>query len=341
MMKLLYFDTWRQTPDPLPFPGCITVRVMSACTPGEQSFMRLKVSKTVLINDILKRSKRAVKRAFQYSKAIGALRTMAKVRSNILEYQSRMLDTMAAVSGIVTESQDPSIPIGARIAGFRKGHPLYADILLLHPEQIADVPDGISFEDAATVVYYAFAFNALCRIQNDFPTDVPIIICGDSLSCRILRQLLLDSHRQIDYIAKYKDKPAHIENKTQEGAVAVIGSKDWLKYLRGKTTGNHAYSMGLHADNLRTEEWQELQRNWIGLPPSSLKNLDIFSRIPLELPEYVSSRGLHDALVDMGKRAWSPSSFLIPCDLQMLKRTQRCFWKMLIPSKAAEQHKIR
>lgn len=324
-MKVLYFDTWRKTPEPLPFPDCVTVRVLSACTPGNQAHISTQVSKTVLFKEILRRSRRALKRALHYSKAIGTMRLAAKVRSNILEYQSHLFGTVASVSGIAAEADgDCMISRGTRVAGFRKGYPLYADLLLLHHEQTVEVPDAVSHEDAATVFYYALALKAFNRIHNDCDIDIPVVVCGDNLCCRILRQLLTDSHREVKYFAEWNNNLLFsARTLIRKGGITVIGNQMCHQFLTGQLADGQIYYLGLNADNLQPKEWQELESNWIGLPHSSCRNLNIFSRIPIETPEYINRKGLQDALLDMSGREWSPSSFLMPYAVKDAKEGTR------------------
>ena len=192
-MKLLYFDTWRRSPSPVSYPGCLTVQVLSACTPGGQEGIRNGAGRIELFRDIFKYRRRALKRAFRYFQAIGARRTLAKVRSNMLAYQSQLGQTVAAIAGVVVETGNAdSANLGSKVAGYRTDHPLYADLILVHPEQVSEIPAGIASEDAATVFYYALALEAMNRLENASLSAVPLI-CGDTLPCLLLRQLLSDT----------------------------------------------------------------------------------------------------------------------------------------------------
>jgi hypothetical protein len=59
----------------------------------------------------------------------------------------------------------------------------------------------------------------------------------------------------------------------------------------------------------------QLKSNWIGLPHADACNLNIFSHLPLDLPPYLSGKGIGEALLDMGKRHWSPGAFLTKFDV--------------------------
>ena len=310
-MKLLYFDTWCETPAPISFPGCATVQVLSACTPGGQADIRAEASKASILWDIFQRRRRVLKRALRYVQAIGTKRTLAKVRSNVLLYQNQLHNTIAAVAGVVMEVEGyDGLCAGSIVAGYRTGFPLYADILLLHPEQVVEVPTGILPEDAATVFYYAIALETFKRLESDGASSRSIIICGDTLPCRLLNQFLIDVKGNAKILLQPTNKSlSYFQAVTGKGGIAIIGSQRWYKFLRGQSK-DQTYFMGLSSDHLPLQEWQELKSNWIGLPHSAQHNLNIFSRLPLDLPEYLGRKGLHVALLDMSKRTWASSSFL-------------------------------
>jgi predicted dehydrogenase len=311
-MKLLYFDTWYETPAPISFPGCATVQVLSACTPGGQADIRAEASKASILWDIFQRRRRVLKRALRYVQAIGTKRTLAKVRSNMLLYQSQLLNTVAAVAGTVAEVEGcDGLCAGSIVAGYRTGHPLYTDILLLHPEQVAEVPTGILPEDAATVFYYAMALETFKRLENDGTSSGPVTIYGDTLPSRLLGKFLSEVKREAKILLQPTSKSlSYFQAATGKGGIAIIGSQRWYKFLRGQLSKDQTYFMGLSADTLTLPEWQELKSNWIDLPHSAEHNLNIFSCLPLDLPEYLGRKGLHVALLDMSKRTWAPSSFL-------------------------------
>jgi hypothetical protein len=60
-MRLLYYDRWVEAPAPVPWPGCLTVRVLSACSPGEQAQVKAKLSVARQIQDKLMQSGRLLR----------------------------------------------------------------------------------------------------------------------------------------------------------------------------------------------------------------------------------------------------------------------------------------
>lgn len=316
-MKMLYFDTWRRSPSPVSYPGCLTVQILSACTPGGQEGIRNGAGRTELFRDILKYRRRALKRAFRYFQAIGARRTLAKIRSNMLAYQSQLGQTVAAIAGVVVETGNAdSNNLGPKVAGYRTGHPLYADLILVHPDQVSEIPAGVSVEDAATASHYALALEAKNRLGNDSLSAVPLI-CGDTLPCLLLKQLLADANQDSCWLPKPSDKnSSRAEGLINKGSQVVIGSEKWSDKLGKRVFDKQVYLMGLNADAFKVSEWDGLKSNWIGLPHADSCNLNIFSRLPLDLPPYLNSKGIGDALWDMSKRHWSPGAFLAKYDVE-------------------------
>ena len=80
---------------------------------------------------------------------------------------------------------------------------------------------------------------------------------------------------------------SQVENLISKGAQVVIGSKKWCDKLGKRVFDKQIYLMGLNADTFRVSEWDELKSNWIGLPHADACNLNIFSRLPLDLPPYL------------------------------------------------------
>jgi hypothetical protein len=314
--RLLYFDTWRRMPRPTAYPGLLTIQVTSACTPGGQSEIRATIRKTQLLLEIMRRRRNLVKRAARYFQAIGMKRTLAKVRSNVLAYHNQSCNTVAAMAGVVVESGNgDEVNLGSRVAGYRTGHPFYADLVLIHPKQVTVIPAGLSNEDAATVFYYALALEAMHRLgDTSFPTAP--IICGDTLPCLLLRQLLADIKQDCLWLPNPDGKyGSQVETLINKGSQVVIGSEGWYDKLGKKVFDKQVYLMGLNADAFGVSEWDELKSKWIGLPHADVCNLNIFSRLPLQLPSYLDRIGIHEALLDMSKRHWSPGAFLTKYDV--------------------------
>lgn len=313
-MKFLYFDTWRSTPPPVPYQGCVNVRVLKACSAGDQSSVKAAMRKRVLFSHILKRSKKTLKRAFRYSQAIGIARTLAKVRSNVLAHQSKALNTMAAISGNVLPNDGAIFLNGvSTVAGYRSGHSLYADIITMHPDQIVSVPPGMSMEDASTVVYYSMALEGMNRIGNEGAEGMHILILGGGLHCKFLERFLLDAHHDITSIASPDDKQVSSANSfLRKGGTVVVGNDHWFQAISRNGFSKQIYFLGLDADNMRPFEWTEIRDSWIGLPHSELHNTNIFSRIPLDLPGYMIGEGFGKAFSDMASRSWKPASLLTP-----------------------------
>jgi NADPH:quinone reductase-like Zn-dependent oxidoreductase len=83
---------------------------------------------------------------------------------------------------VVEKGNGDSTNLASKLAGYRTGHPFYADLVLIHPEQVTVIPAGLSNEDAATVFYYALALEAMNRLGNASLSAVPLI-CGDTIAC--------------------------------------------------------------------------------------------------------------------------------------------------------------
>jgi predicted dehydrogenase len=315
-MKILYIDTWRTTPDPISLPGLIKVRVLSASTPGSQGNSRIGSSSVGTFVHLLQYRRKALKRAWRYSQAIGIRRTLAKVRSNVLAYQGQLEGTVASVTGIVKELHGAeTLKAGSLVAGYRSGHPLYTDIILLHPEQMVEIAPEVPSEDGATVFHYAIALDACNRLSNERSSLHPVIICGATLCCFLLKQLLSD--RGIDTTSfedPGKKSVSEIQVWRKKGAVTVVGTLSWFNLLKQYVGRDNTYYLALNTEYLTSAEWIGLERNWIGLPHSELRNVNIFSGLPLEVPEYLKCEGLKMAILDMQKRAWKPSTFLTPYD---------------------------
>lgn len=314
-MKLLYFDRWRVSPRPVSFPGCLTVEVLDACTPGGENGILGIAEHFELFRNILKYRRRALKRAFRYFQVIGGRRTLAKIRSNVLACQSQLGQSVAAIAGVVTEVHGNGQPsAGSKVAGYRTDHPLYAELVLVHPDQVTDIPEGVSMEDAATVFYYALALEMSKRI-DDISRSTSPIVCGDTLPCMFLRQFLRDMGKECLWVERPDRKNiSKIENAVRKGALVVAGTKRWFERLNKDLLKKRIYLMGLNAEMLAVPEWNELKPRWIGVPHSAVCNVNIFSQLPLELPPYLCSKGLQEALLDMTERKWSPSAYLTKYD---------------------------
>jgi predicted dehydrogenase len=311
-MKMLYFDTWRRSPSPLPFPGCVTVKVLHACTPGGQDHIRARVSKIELLRQIFQARRRMLKRAFRYLQAIGGKRTLAKVRSNVLEYQSQLLRTVAAISGVVVETGGvDGVDLGSIVAGYRVGHPLYADFMLLHPEQMTQVPSGCCPEDAAALLYYGMASEAFNRIKHEHGSLRTVVLCGDTLPCRLLETLFRDARIQVEvFLETTPESLGLVKKAIERGNPVVIAKREWHRALKETLPEGLAYLVGLTAEDYPEDEWKSLESHWIGLPHPDVRNLNIFSRLPLDLPEYLNQRGLHQAIGDMVRRGLSSKALL-------------------------------
>ena len=324
-MRLLYFDTWRRSPTPVSYPGCVTVQVLNACTPGGQGGIRSEAGRIKVLRDILGRRRRVLNRTLRYFQAIGGRRTLAKIRSNVLAYQSQLSDTVAGVSGAVKEVGGCSgVSLGSIVAGYRTSHPLYADFVLLHPDQVVEVPNGVQPDDAATVYDYALALETSNRLQNDLADSHQIMICGNTLVCRLLERFLTDSGKEFESIAEATRKSrSYLLDVVKKRGTVAIGDFNWFLDHKEQLTEKMTYLVGLNADILSPGEWEKVRGNWIGLPHSALHNLSVFSRMPLGLPSYLNSKGLRAALLDMKKRNWKPSDFLKPYSVNEVAEESR------------------
>jgi predicted dehydrogenase len=66
----------------------------------------------------------------------------------------------------------------------------------------------------------------------------------------------------------------------------------------------------MDADEFSPDRFLALGQRWIGLPHSHLRNLNIYSSLPLEVDEQFKTLGLDRALQDMAARSWRPSELL-------------------------------
>jgi predicted dehydrogenase len=233
-----------------------------------------------------------------------------------MAYHGQLCQTVAAITGVVVETcNGDSFNVGSRVAGYRSDHPLYADLILVHPDQVCEVPDGISPEDAATVFYYALALEAMNRLESTSPLAIPVI-CGDTLPCLLLKQLLSDANQGSVWLPRPGAGCfSRAEDLINKGSQAIIGSEQWYYKLGKRVFDKRVHLMGLNADMFRVSEWEGLRSNWIGLSHADACNLNIFSRLSLDLPPYLSRKGIGEALLDMSKRHWSPGAFLTKHDV--------------------------
>lgn len=330
-MRLLYFDTWQRSPWPVPFPGCVTVRVLHACTSGGQDHTRARFSKFGLLCQIFRTRGRMLKRAFRYLQAIGGRRTLAKVRSNVLEYQGLMFRAVAAVSGVVVETGGvEGVEVGSVVAGYRMGHPLYADCMLLHPEQMTKVPMQCSPEDAAVAFHYGMALEVFNRIQRDCKHLQTVVLCGDTTCCRLLEGFLRDERMPVNVFRKYTPSLLRsVKEGIKRGNPIVICGREWHRSLMRILPKDLTYLVGMNADDWSEDEWESLKGHWVGLPHSDVGNLNVFSRLTLDLPDYLNQRGLQKAVEDMVRRGWSSKTLLTKYDVSEAKEKDRlCLHKM-------------
>ena len=105
-MRFLYDKEWRQIHKPLLFPNSITARGTDACIPGEQSTVRVRPSRMLLLREILQRESRLLKRSWKYRQAIGLKRGLAKVRLNVAAYENGPFGSTAAIVRVLNHLEE-------------------------------------------------------------------------------------------------------------------------------------------------------------------------------------------------------------------------------------------
>ena len=288
------------------------MKTLAATTTGAQGNAQKESSGINLFVSIMRRSFNSVRRAIAYARLIGLKRTLAKVKSNLLSYRVQLLQINASFAGqVIDNGGDDSFPVGSIRAGFRFDCPAYLDRILVHKEQTVDVPEGLEIESAASILHYSLALEASRRIGEIQKVDQTVIICGNTLPCLLLLRMLSDSDQPVIHFPCPDAKAvAQVRAKLKENVIVMISSPEWMDALADSLENEHICFVGLSAEKLSDNNWAALKDRWIGFPPSSIHQLNIFSRLPLETPSYLKQKSLEVALADMCKRAWKPKDLM-------------------------------
>jgi Predicted dehydrogenases and related proteins len=293
-MDQLYFGEWTAAPAPADFPGCVTVRVTCACTPGGGS-VALRLSPAAKVLHRTRNARRLVASTARHVRRYGVKRTLAIIRRESGALHLRGRTSVACVAGVLED--------GTRVVGYRHDAPAFIDMLVMRPEQVARIPAGVADEDACTALHYALALAAMDVVRAS-GRDRTVAICGQSLACELLHRRLAD-----DGIAARMIRNAEaLDPKALRDAVVVVGDAKCLPKLEG--TGLRPVYLALDADSFDTATYLRREPTWIGLPHSQLRNLSVYSQLPLELDERLATAALSRALDDMATRTWRPSELL-------------------------------
>lgn len=293
-MDQLYFGEWTAAPAPPDFPGCVTVRVTCACTPGGGS-VPLRLSPTAKVLHRTRNARRLVASTARHVRRYGVKRTLAIIRRESGALHLRGRTSIACIAGVLED--------GTRVMGYRHDAPAFIDVLVMRPEQIAAIPEGVTEEDACTALHYALALAAMDTVQAR-GREKAVVICGQSLACELLSRRLADD----GIAARMMRNPDALDATTLQDAVVVVGDAKFLPKLEG--AGIRPVYLALDADSSDTATFLRREPTWIGLPHSQLRNLSVYSQLPLELDERMATAGLDRALRDMAARSWRPSELL-------------------------------
>lgn len=309
-MRMLHYDCWVDAPVPVAWPGCITVRLSAACTPGEQADIKLKLNVVQLFAKKFMKSGRFLHEVAWHVRTYGVRQTARLLKRQAASHHLREVRTCASFAGVVVDSRtgEPAGGSPRLVAGYRYRAPLCADFLTVHPDQVVDIPSGVSAEDAAAVLYYAYALEAFDRIAQ-WPAG-PIVIHGRTLASQLLANLLEEAGRTV-YV------PATGDAASIRKACEMLAGGTGL--VLGRWRGREPYQpwcdrpntlfVGLDANQMSPSQWLAVEPRWIGLPHSDLRNLSIASEMPLEVDPAWLSQGLGKALGRIGASQRRPSSF--------------------------------
>jgi predicted dehydrogenase len=311
-MRLLYYDRWVEAPPPAPLAGCVTVRVLSASTPGLQSEVRAKLGRVEQIAGLLSQSGRLARSTVRHLRTYGVKKTLRSVQSHARHFHLKRLRTLSSVAGVVVDENLVDRP-GPIVAGYRYDGPLGADFLTLHPSQFSTVPQGLAVEDAATVFYYAIALAAAERLR-ELKASV-VVVYGTSLHCLILHDLLSQSDCRVVPFSGDQDQLANATRALEAGAFLVVGHSAGREAFSRWIDTERSLYVGIAADQFTAQQWIEREARWIGLPHSEVRNLHISSGLPLETNAALQTTGLARALEHMRSSAIRPASHAAATDV--------------------------
>ncbi|MEM7029537.1 MAG: Gfo/Idh/MocA family oxidoreductase [Chloroflexota bacterium] len=299
-MRAIYLDKTVTVPYPASVPGCSHYRVLWAVTNAQTKRQSKQKGQFLSTGINLVRSQpRLLKHAFRYARIIGPRRTWAKIRSNVSLRKTQVYGDVASFCVTAVDNGDQAHPI---FAGYRLDHALYSDYVVLHPAQCTAVPDTVSPETAAYVYHYALAF---ALSQKLIKKRAKVLICGNTLACQILADLLVIENVALEILpAVQADTLSRCQNLQNQGASIVIANAGLATTAVESPSLESCYFFDIHPNRISAEHWQKFAANWIGLPHPDLHNLDIYSQLPLALPDYLNAQGLSEAVTHMADTGW-------------------------------------
>ena len=287
-MRQLVSNRFLDVPVPKIYKSCILIRSQYVC-----------------ISRILKPRKQTklqyMRKTLSYLAASGLRDTNSKVSGRLMDRKIKQNMGYASISGIIEEvgSDVHGFASGDKVAAVCLNGPAYSDYYLVPASLCRKLTNEAEIENGSGLLYATIAGYIVEELKKEHIED--LVIAGDNLVALILEKLSIASGFRVERCLNWDDIDS--EDPGEGEKAIIICENEGINRI-------HDCSENGYTSKIRMIE----------LPDPELSNLDPYSDMPLDLPEWLSQEAIDEGIRILTSGIIEISSLVVSdCQVSSLK----------------------
>jgi predicted dehydrogenase len=276
-MRQLVSDRFIDVPVPKIYKSCILIRTQYVCTsrilkPHKQSKLQY------------------IRKTLSYLAASGLRDTSSKVRGRLMDKKIKHNMGYASISGIIEEvgSDVHGFAAGDKVAAIILNGPAYSDYYLVSASLCRKLAEETEVEDGSGLLYATIAGYIVEELKKENIED--LMITGDNLVALILEKLSTASGFQVKRYLNWDDIDS--EDPGEGKKAILIGGDEDISCVHERSENYQIWAIGVESRSDRSTPNVRM----IEFPDPELSNLDPYSDMPLDLPEWLSQKAIDEGI---------------------------------------------
>ncbi len=276
-MRQLVSNRFLDVPVPKIYKSCILIRTQYVC-----------------ISRILKPHKQTklqyMRKTLSYLAASGLRDTSSKVRGRLMDKKIKQNMGYVSISGIIEEvgSDVHGFAPGDRVAAIILNGPAYSDYYLVSASLCRKLTEEARIEDGPGLLYMTIAGYIVEELKKENIRDLMII--GDNLVALILEKLSIASGFRVKRYLNWDDIDS--EDAGDGRKAILMGGDEDMSRVYEFSENYQIWAIGIES---KSDEPTSRIR-MIEFPNPELSNLDPYSDMPLDLPEWLSQEAIDEGM---------------------------------------------
>lgn len=276
-MRQLVSDHFIDVPVPKIYKSCILIRTQYVCT-----------------SRILKSRKQTklqyMRKTLSYLAASGLRDTSSKVRGRLMDKKIKQNMGYASISGIVEEvgSDVHGFAPGDKVAAIILNGPACSDYYLVSASLCRKLAKEAEVEDGSGLLYATIAGYIVEELKKENIRDLMIV--GDNLVALILEKFSIASGFRVKRHLNWDDIDSEDPGEGRK-AILIDGNED-MGSVHGLSENYQIWAIGTESESDKPAS----RIRMIEFPDPELSNLDPYSDMPLDLPEWLSQKAIDEGM---------------------------------------------